>query len=202
MAPAPLLHRPQSPLGDCSATERVSPWCHPCVPSPQEPCSPCQVHRKDWEGQCHLGGGMLPPACSCPDTLLALCSGHGAGRIPPPKIPSTTGRKQGHLCLFFSWLVGREGASALPSLIQQHKNPSAAAALCPPSPSASSQRDKEQPLCVPSPVKLSLLSWAVCEGMSLSLCCLVPKCQQGFQVLSTHQDAQATPIPSVGRWGH
>lgn len=44
---------------------------------------------------------MLLPACSCPDTLLALCSEDGAGRDPTTQIPSTTGRKQGHLCLLF-----------------------------------------------------------------------------------------------------
>lgn len=50
----------------------------------------------------------------------------------------------------------------------------------------------------PAPVKLSPargFGLALCRAMSLSSRYLVPKCQRELQVLSTHQDVQATLGP-------
>lgn len=108
----------------------------------------------------------------------------------------------GTLVPAFSQLESREGASAslCPASSSSIKIHQQLPALCPMSPSPSSQRDKEQPLCVSPPQSNCPCCprLAVCGGTSLSSCCLVLKCQQELQVLSTHQDAQATPIPSVG----
>lgn len=107
----------------------------------------------------------------------------------------------GTLVPAFSQLKGREGSSA---------------SLCPAS-SSSIKIHQQLPALCPHPLhppaegtrnspsgegthSRGCPGLAVCGGMSLSLCCLTPKCQQQLQVLSTHQDAQATPIPSVGCW--
>lgn len=189
VGPASLPHCPHSPLGDCSAMEKVAPGCH-CVPSPQRPCRPCQGDRRDWEGQCHLGGGMLPVPAQTPGWLSALAM--GLAGIPPPKSHPPQG---GHrdTCACFS-LAGGQGGRF--SLSLQPKNPSAAA--CPAPHVPLSQRDGAQPLSVcPLSLKLSLLSWACCLWRNVPVIAL-----PGTQMpAGAHQDAQTTPIPSLGCLG-
>lgn len=116
-----LPHCPQSPLGDCSAKKRVSPECH-CVPSPHGALTPC------W--------------------LSAL--GMGLAGIPPPKShPPQGGNRDTCACSFSAGGQGGSFSLSLPSLIQQHKNPSAAACPVPHVPLTLQPKGQgTAPLCV------------------------------------------------------
>lgn len=141
MGPVSLPYCPKSPLGDCCV-----PWVPPCPLSPGSPVVP--VKRTERTGKDNV---TLEEGCCClpvpAQTPCWLCSGHRAGRDPTTQIPSTTGRKQGHLCLFYpgEW-AGRE---LQPHSPQPH--PAAEKPISSHLPRAPSPRDKEQPLCVSPP---------------------------------------------------
>ena len=133
MGPTSLPRCPRSPLGGCSAEERVSPL----------PCSPCGGCR--WTGRTRkdkvtLEDGSAPfphsaAAClvlpSCPVSSPLRARGWQRPCHPNPIHPwETTG-----IFMSVPWLMGREGAQASPcpasssssTLHQQPKNTSAAA---------------------------------------------------------------------------
>lgn len=200
VGPASLAHCPQSPLGECSARERESPGCHR-VPSPQGALYPLSSEQKG------LGRTMSPWRRDAAAPCLLLPR-HLAGSLfwawgwqgSHHPNPIHHREETGTFVPVFPRLVGREGASASlcpasSSSIKIHQQPPA---LCPTSPLPS------------SPSVCSLLSENVpavlgllfVEGMSLSWCCLVPKCQQELQVLRTLDHPNSLcGVLGLGHWG-
>lgn len=142
MGPVLLPYCPKSPLGDCCV-----PWVPPCPLSPGSPVAPVKWTERTGKDNVTLEEGCccLSAPAQTPCWLSALGTGL-AGISPPKSHPPQGGDRD--TCACFIPVSGQGGSFSLtlPSLIQQHKNPSAATCPVPPA-----QGTKNSPSVCPLP---------------------------------------------------